>query len=119
MTGPLRILLIEDEMIIAMMVEDILAELGHQIVGVAMRLPQAMELAMSTDIDVAILDINLDGKKSFPVALALKERGIKVLFASGYGSAGLEAPFLDAIVLKKPFEPQDIRAALARLTAVP
>ena len=117
MPAPLRILVIEDEMIIAMLLEDTLAELGHQVAGVAMRVPQAMELAETVEADLAILDINLDGRKSFPVAQALADRGIKVVFASGYGAAGLEPPFLDAIVIRKPFEPSDIRKALQQAMA--
>lgn len=60
-------LVVEDEMMIAMMLEDMLADLGHQVAGVAMRLPQAMrKLAKDIEADIAILDINLDGRKSFP-----------------------------------------------------
>lgn len=115
MAACLRVLVVEDEMMIAMMLEDMLVDLGHQVAGVAMRLPQAIELAKGTDADIAILDINLDGRRSFPVAALLREKGVKLIFASGYGSPGLEAPFLDEIILKKPFEPTDIRAALARV----
>lgn len=117
MAASLRVLVIEDEMMIAMLLEDTLADLGHQVAGVAMRLPQALEMAKSVDADIAILDINLDGRRSFPVAAVLREKGVKLIFASGYGSPGLEAPFLDEIILKKPFEPNDIRAALARAAA--
>jgi CheY-like chemotaxis protein len=118
MAGPFRVLIVEDEMIIAMMLEDTLADLGHQVVGVAMRLPQAMELATTVEADLAILDINLDGKKSFPVAQVLADRGVRVVFASGYGAPGLEAPFLDAVVMKKPFEAPDIRSAINRAMGV-
>lgn len=114
MAASLRVLVVEDEMMIAMLLEDILNDLGHQVAGVAMRLPQAIEMAKDTDADIAILDINLDGRRSFPVADVLREKGVKLIFASGYGSPGLEAPFLDEIILKKPFEPNDIRLALAR-----
>lgn len=117
MAGPFRVLVVEDEMMIAMMLEDILADLGHQVAGVAMRLPQAIELSKGIDADVAILDINLDGRKSFPAAAVLRERGVKLIFASGYGSPGLEAPFLEEVILKKPFEASDIRSALQRVAA--
>lgn len=117
MTKPLRVLVVEDEMIIAMLLEDVLGELGHQVVGVAMRLPQAMELAGSVEADLAILDINLDGKKSFPIAQMLVDRGVRIIFASGYGAPGLEDPFRDAVVMKKPFEPPDIEAAIRRAMA--
>lgn len=109
-----RVLVVEDEMMIAMMLEDMLADLGHEVAGVAMRLPQALEMARTTDASVAILDINLDGRRSFPVAEVLRQRGVKLIFASGYGSPGLEAPFLEEIILKKPFEASDIRSALVK-----
>lgn len=117
MAASLRVLVIEDEMMIAMLLEDVLVDLGHHVAGVAMRLPQALEMAKAVDADIAILDINLDGRRSFPVADVLREKGVKLIFASGYGSPGLEPPFLDEIILKKPFEPSDIRAALARAAA--
>ena len=114
-TSPLRIFVVEDEMMIAMMVEDIVADLGHTLAGVAMRLPQAAELARTVEADVALLDINLDGRKSFPVAEVLRERGVKLLFASGYGSSGLEPPFLNEMIIKKPFEAADLDRALAQV----
>lgn len=110
--GALRIFVVEDEMMIVMMVEDIVADLGHQLAGVAMRLPQAAELAKTVDADVALLDINLDGRKSFPVAEVLRERGVKLIFASGYGSSGLEPPFLNELIIKKPFEAADLDRAI-------
>jgi len=115
MPNSLRILVVEDEMMIAMMLEDMLADLGHKVAGIAMRLPQAMNLAKDVEADIAILDINLDGRKSFPAAEVLRQRGVKLIFASGYGSAGLEAPFLEEVIVKKPFEANDIRAALRRV----
>ena len=62
----LRILVVEDEMTISLLVEDMLTELGHEVVDLAMRLKQAEEMAATFDIDLAILDVNLDGHKSFP-----------------------------------------------------
>jgi CheY-like chemotaxis protein len=108
----LRIFVVEDEMTIALMIEDMLTDLGHQVAGVAMRLPQAAAMARDVQADVAILDINLDGRRSFPVAQMLRERGVKLLFASGYGSPGLEAPFLGETIIKKPFEASDLKRAI-------
>jgi DNA-binding response OmpR family regulator len=115
MTSSLKVFVVEDEMTIALMIEDMLMELGHCIAGIAMRLPQAAQMAQQVDADLAILDINLDGRRSFPVAQTLRGRGVKVLFASGYGSAGLEPPFLDETVIRKPFAVNDLRAAIERL----
>ncbi|MGV3550543.1 response regulator [Rhizobium sp.] len=99
-----RILVVEDEMLVAMMVEDMVADLGHLVVASAMRLETALAAAGQEDIDLAILDINLAGKQSFPVADRLRERGIAFIFASGYGAAGLIDAYRGAPVLQKPFE---------------
>jgi CheY-like chemotaxis protein len=101
---------------IAMMIEDMLADLGHQVAAIAMRLPQATEAAKTIEADLAILDINLDGRRSFPVAEILRDRAIPILFASGYGEKGLEAPFEQAKVLKKPFELRDLKFAIEQTT---
>jgi CheY-like chemotaxis protein len=117
MTAPLKILVIEDEMTIALLIEDMLTDLGHEVVGMAMRLPQALTLAKSAEIDFALLDINLDGSPSFPVADVLNARGVPFAFASGYGPAGLEPGYARHVVIKKPFEMQDLESAIAQATA--
>ena len=109
---PLRILLVEDEMTVAFMVEDMLADLGHQVVAMAMRLPDALKAAADLDVDLAILDVNLDGLRSFPVAAVLTGRGIPFAFATGYGAAGIEEPFRDRPVLVKPFLQADLEQVL-------
>lgn len=110
-----RILIVEDEMLVAMFIEDMVGDLGHQVVGPVMRLETALAAAENEDIDLAILDINLAGKQSFPVAGRLTERGIPFVFASGYGAAGLVEPYRDAPVLQKPFELPQMASILARL----
>ncbi|KQQ38794.1 hypothetical protein ASG19_07225 [Rhizobium sp. Leaf306] len=110
-----RILIVEDEMLVAMLIEDALTDLGHEIVGPAMRLETALEAASSQQFDFAILDINLAGKQSFPVADCLSQRGIPFMFASGYGAAGLSAPYLSAKVIQKPFSPRELGDALKNL----
>jgi DNA-binding response OmpR family regulator len=74
-----RILIVEDEMTIAFMIEDMLISLGHEVVEIAMRLPEALEVARRVEADLAILDVNLDGLRSFPVAEVLEERGIPLV----------------------------------------
>ena len=113
----LRILIVEDEMLVAMYIEDALMDLGHQPVGPAMRLETALEAAERADFDFAILDINLAGKQSFPVADRLAERGIPFMFASGYGAAGLTEPYRNAPVIQKPFEASQIAAVLHQMKA--
>ena len=112
MTKPLRILVVEDEMTIALLIEDMLTEMGHEVVALAMRLQPALVHAQTADIDFAILDINLDGKQSFPVADILTSRGVPFTFASGYGSTGLEIKFAQAPTLAKPYQPDDLQALL-------
>lgn len=107
----LRILVVEDEMTIAFMIEDMLVDLGHDVVDIAMRLPEALKAAGDLDVDLAILDVNLDGHRSFPVAEVLTGRGIPFAFATGYGAAGIEAPFGSRPILTKPF----LRADLERI----
>lgn len=108
----MRILIVEDEMTIALLMEDMVADLGHEVVGLAMRLPQALSMAEQEEIDFAILDVNLDGRMSFPVADILQRRGVPFIFATGYGSAGLEAPYKGQVVIKKPFMLNDLKNAI-------
>lgn len=109
---PLRILVVEDEMTIALSVEDMLTDMGHEVAGLAMRLPQAIALAREAEIDFAILDVNLDGRMSFPVADILAARGIPYLFATGYGSPGIDAPYAAQHVIKKPYLSSDLQRAI-------
>ncbi|WP_420142707.1 response regulator [Sphingomonas sp.] len=110
----LRILIVEDEMTIAFMLEDMVSEMGHEVVEVAMRLPDALSAARTAAIDLAILDINLDGRPSFEVADVLRARGVPFFFSTGYGSAGLDRDHADAQVLKKPFQQRDLAGAIDR-----
>ena len=118
MDGPLRVLVVEDEMTIALLMEDMLVELGYKVIDLAMRLPQALELAAVADFDFAILDVNLDGRMSFPVAETLDARGLPYIFVTGYGSAGVDPAFRkNSIVMQKPFDLADLRASIQRLNA--
>jgi CheY-like chemotaxis protein len=111
----LRVLLVEDESIIAMLLEDVLQQLGHQVVGPAARVSKAMELAEHEALDVAILDVNLNGQKVYPVAAVLAARGIPFVFASGYGRDSLPAPYGDRPTLIKPFQWRDLEMVLAQV----
>jgi CheY-like chemotaxis protein len=115
----LKIFLVEDEAMIRMMVADMLEELGHTILAEAGRLDEALELAQSTDFDLAILDVNLDGKTVTPVALLIEGRGLPIIFATGYGAAGLPEEFKDCPALQKPFEFAALAAALNSVRSDP
>jgi CheY-like chemotaxis protein len=109
------VLLVEDEMLVALLVEDMLAELGHKSVGPAGHLDQALEMARREAVDVAILDVNIDGKDVYPVAKVLARRGIPFVFATGYGRQGLKAPYCDCPTLQKPFLQQDLQELLTEM----
>lgn len=108
-----RILVVEDEVMIAMLLEDMLTELGYEVVGPAMRFEDGLELAGSADLDMAVLDVNLNGRRSTPIADVLRSCGVPFVFATGYGSGGVDASYGASHVLKKPFSPGDLDVALA------
>lgn len=107
-----RVLVVEDEALMAMLIEDMLHDLGYAIAALSGRLDQALELARSADFDFALLDVNLNGEQSFPVADAVRGRGLPLLFATGYGTRILVAPYLDAPLLQKPFSLEELRLKL-------
>jgi len=111
------VMVVEDEMFVAMLVEDILSNAGYRVIKAA-RVDKALEMAAGdAPIDAALLDINLNGVEVFPVALKLREMGVPFVFASGYGREGLPADFSDAPVLQKPYLPDALKAAVAALLA--
>jgi DNA-binding response OmpR family regulator len=108
-----RILIVEDEMMIAMLLEDMLLDLGCTVVGPGSALEPALELATADDaLDAAILDVNLAGKPVFPVADVLRAKGVPIIFSSGYGDAGLRDVDRGAQVLQKPFRAGELAMAL-------
>ena len=112
-----KVLIVEDEALIAMLFEDILEDSSCQIVGPAMNVRQAIELATAAEIDVAVLDVNLNGESSFPVAALLAGRGVPLVFSSGYGSQGLPAEWQGRPTLPKPFTSDEVLDTLARIVA--
>ncbi|MBB4859862.1 DNA-binding response OmpR family regulator [Novosphingobium chloroacetimidivorans] len=108
-----RVLVVDDEMLVAMMLEDMLDDLGYQVVGPAGSLKQAMDLAESETLDCAILDLNLgQGVVSTPVAELLRARGVPFLLATGYGANAETDRLGHAGLLPKPFSTSDVEAAL-------
>ena len=112
-----RVLIVEDEVLLALHLEDLLTALGHEVVAQATRIDMAMELAREGDIDFAILDINVAGTKSFPVADILHQRGIPFAFATGYGAEGLADGYRDCPALRKPYAQEDLERTLAQIFA--
>lgn len=113
----LRVLVVEDEMMVSMLIEDMLADLGCTVVGPASRLEEAMDLAGSAELDCAVLDVNLGGQPIFPLADQLRERGAPFAFATGYGDAGLREVDRGTPVLQKPFREGDLARVLGELQA--
>jgi len=115
----MRLLVVEDESLISMLIEETLAQLGHEVVGPAVRLDRAMALAQSAPVDAAILDINIHGEPIYPAAAILAERGIPMVFVTGYALAEIEEPFRDRPVLRKPFTSDGLAKCLARAMRQP
>jgi CheY-like chemotaxis protein len=98
------IFLVEDEVMIRMMVADMLGELGYSIAAEAGDIGEAIKLAQSIEFDLAILDVNVNGKVISPVAELIAARNRPFIFATGYGSSGLPAEYRDRPALQKPFQ---------------
>jgi CheY-like chemotaxis protein len=112
----LRVLVVEDEVLIRMLFEDMLAELGHRVDGEAGRIEDAMELAKLSQCDVAILDVKLNGADVYPVADLLAERGIPFLFATGQTGTEMPEKFRDRPTMQKPFQADRLQEMLLEIT---
>jgi CheY-like chemotaxis protein len=110
-----RILVVEDEGMIAMLMKGMLESIGCEVVGVAGRLPDALAKIGTLIFDVALLDINLAGTLSYPAADELLSRGTPFIFTSSYGKAALPTEMQDAPLLSKPFMTEQLAAALGKL----
>jgi CheY-like chemotaxis protein len=110
-----RILVVEDEFLIRMLLEDMLTDLGYEIVGVAGRVDEAAELAETKDFDLAILDVNLDGQDVYPVADLIGRRGLPFMFVTGYGGRGLPDNYRNRPTLQKPFQLDELKRMLAQV----
>lgn len=107
MTGALkdlRILVVEDEFLVALEIERMMADLGCRVVGPASSLEDALALARSEAIDGGILDVNVGGERIDPVAEALIERNIPFILSTGYTSSGISPELRDRPRLSKPFD---------------
>jgi len=107
-----RVLLIEDESLVAMLLEDALAVVGCQVIAIASRFEDAEQKARSLSFDIAVLDVNLNGKQTLRIAEVLFDRGIPFVFATGYGVEFLPEHLRNVPVLQKPFQQHDLERVL-------
>jgi CheY-like chemotaxis protein len=107
-----RILIVEDESMIAMMVEDFLEQSGWEVAGWAGGTERALAMARDSEIDAALLDVNLNGQDTFAVADILRGRRIPFIFATGYGADGVAERFRGVPTLTKPFQRNELDQAL-------
>ncbi|HUC70896.1 MAG TPA: response regulator [Stellaceae bacterium] len=111
----LKVLIVEDEYLIASLIEQMLEAAGCVISGSIPRVAEAIEAARETECDVALLDVNLVGKQVYQVAEQLAERGIPFLFLSGYAQDVLPSGFAERPWLRKPFKRSELYQALSNL----
>ena len=114
-TRKLRVLIVEDEGAVGMLLEDMLTDLGYEVGAVAARLREGLGRAGTEYYDCAILDVNLDGEPSYPIAEALMARGVPFLFVTGYGARGVDRRYARHPILAKPFLQSELEAALSGL----
>ena len=110
-----RVLVVEDEVLVGMLIEAMLQSLGYELAALSTHLDEALVLARTASFDFAVLDINLNGKQSFPVADVIRMRGLPFVFATGYGSRILGEPYTDAPILQKPFSLTVLRRTLEQI----
>jgi CheY-like chemotaxis protein len=118
-TSGRSVFLVEDEVMIRMMVADMLEELGYSVVAEAGEINEALKLAQSAEFDLAILDVNVNGKVISPVADLLAARGRPFIFATGYGSSGLPAEYRDRPALQKPFQIETLARMIDHTLSTP
>lgn len=109
-----RAFLVEDEGVVALLIESMLSELGYEVIGPVPRLAKALDVARDEKFDIAVLDVNLNGSSSFPIADLLIEKGVPFVFATGYGAPGIPANLNSNMVLQKPFKTQQLADAIAQ-----
>jgi CheY-like chemotaxis protein len=111
-----RVLVVEDELMIRMLLQDMLADLGCELAGEAGRIDEALTLAKQSEFDVAILDVNLNGQPISPVVDVLIERGLPFVFATGYGQRGVPEAYRKTPTLQKPFQAEALAQAIRAAT---
>ena len=115
--GQRSILVVEDEPLIAMMLEDFLESLGHSVSATCESVSDALAEAEKGGFDLAILDVNLNGQPVTPVVEVLVERGVPFVFATGYGQRGVPEPYRQTPTLQKPFQSDALADAINTVLA--
>jgi CheY-like chemotaxis protein len=110
-----RVLVVEDEYLIRMLLEDMLDELGYGVLAAVGTISEASQIATSGEFNAAILDVNLDGQEIYPVADILAKRGLPFVFVTGYGERSLPEPYRGRPTLQKPFQAEQLKRMLAEL----
>lgn len=113
-----RVLVVEDESLVAMMLADMLEEIGCTVVGPVASCAGALRLLEGEALDLALLDVNLGGETAYGVADALSRRDVPYIFVSGYGASGLDQDYAAAPVLAKPFQPATLARAIGEILAL-
>lgn len=106
------VLIVEDESMVAMLLQDTLEDIGCTVIGLAPRLNEALKKAASLVFDIAILDVNLNGSSSFPVAEVLTARGLPFIFATGYSGTSLPEFLQRVPIVQKPFQQRELETAI-------
>ena len=114
-----RVLVVEDELMIRMLLAGMLTDLGHTVTAEAGGLDEAVVIAKKGDFDVAVLDVNLNGQPVTPVVEILVERGVPFIFASGYGHRGLPEAYRTIPTLQKPFQADALAQAIETAVSLP
>src|SRR5215510_8289214 len=112
----LRVAVVEDETLVAILLEDMLMELGCQVLWTAHRVGKALDLVAQSPPDAGVLDVNIAGDEVYPVAQALADRNIPFVFATGYGARGLKDSWRSRPTVQKPFQVETLSRCL--LTAL-
>lgn len=112
---PLKVLLVEDEPTLMSVISETIAQLGHRVAYQADGLEEALELVSQGGFDVAMLDVNLNGLDSFPVADLLNQEGIPFVFTTGMGFSHLPERFHGSMLMEKPFRLRDVGQTLEKL----
>ena len=110
-----RVLVVEDEYLIRMLLEDMLADVGYDVAAAVGTIAEARTLAANGDFSCAILDVNVDGEEIFPVADILAKRKLPFVFVTGYGEHGLPERFRGRPALQKPFQSEQLKTILGDL----